>query len=69
MLSPEEENKIDYLNAIIQDYKRNDNYPTLVAYDIEWLAVKLKEINDELKSVYEEIALAKRAGYIKDAKS
>lgn len=51
MLTPEEENKLKYLKLIIEASKTESNYPQFGAYDIEWLADKLKEVNEEFKNV------------------
>jgi hypothetical protein len=49
MLSKEEELKLEYFTKIIKDSKEDKRFPPLGAYDMEWLADKLKKINDELK--------------------
>ena len=48
-LSKEEEHKLNSFIEIIRNAKKYDNFPGLSAYDIEWLANKLKETNDKLK--------------------
>lgn len=54
MLTPEEEAKLSNYYEILKAAKDAGVYPRMGAYDIEWLANKFKEINDELKAVTRE---------------
>jgi len=47
MLNKEEEYKLDVLVATITTSKNGGFYPRMSAYDIEWLARKLEESNEE----------------------
>lgn len=58
MLDFADENKLDMLIEIIRESKisgKPGSFPQLNAYDIEWLADKLKEVNDECSKVTEEL--------------
>jgi len=48
MLSKEEELKLEFLSKIISISKEDCRYPQLTSYDMEWLAERLKKVNDEL---------------------
>ena len=58
MLSKDEELINNALVEIIKTSKEKGVFPLVTAYDIEWLAEKLKEINDELSKVYLELQKA-----------
>lgn len=49
MLSKDEETKLDCFTEIIELSKENSKFPQLSAYDIEWLVIKLKEVNEIAK--------------------
>jgi hypothetical protein len=56
MLSKKEEYKLDSITAIIEVSKTAKQFPRLSSYEVEWLATKLKETNDTLKELEEEVA-------------
>ena len=49
MLNEEEEIKLNTITKIIETSKDFSEFPKLNAYEIEWLAEKCKELNEELK--------------------
>lgn len=54
MLNKEEEQRLKGIIEKIVTCKMDLKYPKLNSYDIEWLAWKLKETNEELKKVARE---------------
>lgn len=55
MLSPEGENRLQNILNLLQKSKDLNYTPKFSMYDIEWLAKKLKQKNDELSKVSEEL--------------
>jgi len=51
MLTKEEESRLVGIQRTIQAAKEQQKMPMIGAYDMEWLAEKLKETNDELKEL------------------
>lgn len=55
MLSKEEQEVLNALLSVIEDSKERSTVLRLSYYDMEWLAKKLKETNDELSKLKKEI--------------
>lgn len=55
MLSEIEERRLNILYTIIQNAKEGNTFPRLTAYDIEWLVIRLKELNTELTETKDEV--------------
>lgn len=51
MLDKREELRLEHFTEIIEESKKEGKMPRFGAYDIEWLADKLKEVNNELKEL------------------
>jgi hypothetical protein len=62
VLSSDEEKQLNVFTMRINQAKENDTYPYLGAYDVEWLATRLQELNEELKIVKPSVASLRREG-------
>ena len=60
MLSENEENKLAMFLDVIEYSKEQNKIPRLNAYDMQWLAEKLKEVNYEAAKYAEELEKANR---------
>lgn len=62
MLNKDEELRVaSFIDCLRDDVNKGREDADLAPSTLPWLALKLKETNDELKDVYEEIALHARA--------